>query len=90
MPLAMRMNVPASGGMKQNYLSLPDFVIQAEFLKALLLTSATQQCLIENPLLVSQCFLFLSPKKSTSVYWLVLCLTLIFNPKQNHEPHCRK
>jgi hypothetical protein len=44
MPLAMRMNVPALGGMKQNYLS---------FLKALLLTSATQQCLIENPLLVS-------------------------------------
>jgi hypothetical protein len=48
------MNVLTKGGMKQNYLSLPDFVIQAGFLKALLLTSATQRCLIENHKLVTK------------------------------------
>jgi hypothetical protein len=54
LPFAMQMNVPAKGGMKQNYLSLPDFVIQAGFLKALLLTSATQRCRIENHKLVTK------------------------------------
>jgi hypothetical protein len=41
----MSMNGPVEGegGMKHNCLSLPDFVIQAGYLKALLLTSATQQ-----------------------------------------------
>jgi hypothetical protein len=45
LPFAMQMNVPAKGGMKQNYLS---------FLKALLLTSATQRCRIENHKLVTK------------------------------------
>jgi hypothetical protein len=43
MKMEMKTNGPAEGGMKQNCLSLPDFFIQVGFLKALLLTSATQQ-----------------------------------------------
>jgi hypothetical protein len=46
------MNGPAEGRMKHNCLSLPDFVIQARYLKALLLTSATQQLMHKELLLV--------------------------------------